>query len=187
MSGAESCFGLSAIRGLLKIHRTPAGDRCPNEIDGRLSRSRVCQEPSPRRQKPCSSRALLTRHRELESLLGADHVVDVLGRSVDVDLHPVYLAAELLAARTVVRLHGLTNVTAHFRGLVHGEEERMRAPDLPSANRLAVDEQHDSRALADAAPAVRELHAYLVLAARKRRAGRDAGVLHAEKVVEVLA
>src|SRR5262245_17651184 len=104
----------------------------------------------------------LPRHRELESLLGADHVVDVLGRSVDVDLHPVDLAAELVAARTVVRRHGLTNVTAHFRGLVHGEEERMRAPDLPFANRLAVDEQHDSRALADAAPVVRELHAYLV-------------------------
>src|SRR5262245_52078551 len=32
---------------------------------------------------------LLPHHREAKPLLGADHVVDVLGRCVDVDLHPV--------------------------------------------------------------------------------------------------
>src|SRR5262245_3408439 len=46
---------------------------------------------------------LLPHHREAKPLLGADHVVDVLGRCVDVDLHPVDGAAELVAARPVVR------------------------------------------------------------------------------------
>src|SRR5262245_52995477 len=85
----------------------------------------------------------LPRHRELESLLGADHVVDVLGRSVDVDLHPVDLAAELVAARTVVRRHRFAQIASHFCRFVQRKDEHVRAFSPSLSDLLAIDVERD--------------------------------------------
>src|SRR5215510_3816878 len=90
----------------------------------------------------------LPRHRELESLLGADHVVDVLGRGIDIDLHPVDLAVELVTARTVVRRNRLAQVASDFRGFVQREDEEVRALNSSLADLLAIDVERDRGAFA---------------------------------------
>src|SRR5258705_6481925 len=64
-------------------------------------------------------RVLLPRHRELESFLGAKHVIDILGCGIDVDLHPLHVAVELVVARAVVGRDRLTLVASNLSGLVH--------------------------------------------------------------------
>jgi hypothetical protein len=58
--------------------------------------------PSPTERCLAISVGLLVRHRKAEPLLCADHVIDILGRVVDIDLHPLDLAVEVVAARPVV-------------------------------------------------------------------------------------
>src|SRR4029434_5072712 len=53
----------------------------------------------------CMSLWLLPRHGDLEALLRGDEVVGVRGVVAEVDLDPVHLAGELVAARPVVLRH----------------------------------------------------------------------------------
>lgn len=62
--------------------------------------------------------------RELESLLGADHVADVPCGRIDVDPYPRDLADELVAAWGVVFRDGLADLAADFHGLVPSREEQ---------------------------------------------------------------
>src|SRR4030095_3009450 len=82
-----------------------------------------------RRSPSCPTRDscdLLPRHRQLESLLGADQVVSVLGRRINIDLPPVDIPAERIPAQAVVRRHRLADVAANLQRLVHREEQGMR-------------------------------------------------------------
>src|SRR5262245_617703 len=75
------------------------------------------------------SMRLLPRHRELEALLGADQVVDVLSRGVNVDLHPFDLAVELVPTRAIVFRDRLSHIAPDLQSLIQREDEEMRAFD----------------------------------------------------------
>src|SRR3989440_2239556 len=113
-------------------------------------------------------------------------MVDVLGRGVYIDLHPVDLAVEFIPGRPVVGGDWLARVTAHLRGLVHRKQERMGTRDATLANLCAVYVERDGATLAPASAVVRELHTRLMLSRRQRRSRLDLEVLEAEKVVVVL-
>src|SRR5882762_8281199 len=56
---------------------------------------------------------LLPHHHQLEPLLRADQVVDVLRRRVNVDLHPVDLAGEGIPARAIILRDRLAHIAAN--------------------------------------------------------------------------
>ena len=49
---------------------------------------------------------LLPGHRDLEALLRRDQVVEILGVLININLHPIHCAAELVVFLTVVRRDG---------------------------------------------------------------------------------
>ena len=97
---------------------------------------------------------------------GDDQVVVVV--LLQVDLDPVHLAAELVAARAVVRRHRRAVLLADVAGLVAREGHRHGLLDAALADRLAVHEERHAAALGQAAAVVLELHPHLVLAGRDR-------------------
>src|SRR5262245_17506084 len=129
---------------------------------------------------------LLPRHRDAEALLRADQVVEVLGRLVDVDLHPVDAAGEPALPHGVVVAHGRGRVLAEVGRLVAGEDQRHGGRDRALADLLAVDVQPHGGALPEPAAGVVELHAHLVGPARHASAALDGEALQAEEVVAVL-
>jgi hypothetical protein len=97
--------------------------------------------------------SLLPRHCDHESLFCADHVVDVLGCGVDIDLYPFDFAVELVAAWAVVFRDKFAHVTPDLRRLVQPEGKEMCALDAPFSKLLAIEKQRDVRSLAETATA----------------------------------
>src|SRR4051794_1355548 len=120
----------------------------------------------PSRRRGTRGRSLFGEG-ELESFLGADEVVEVVGGGVDVDLDPVDPSGELVVPGAVVLGDGCSGVAADVEGLVHGEEELVGALDAAPPDGLAVDVEGDGAALADAAAVVGELHPRLMTAGRQ--------------------
>ena len=75
------------------------------------------------------TRTSLPRHRDHEAFFGTDFVVDVLGSSIDIDLHPVDFAVELIAIRTIIPGDGLAYIATDVQCFIHREEERMRVTE----------------------------------------------------------
>src|SRR6185436_1665438 len=119
--------------------------------------------PKVRIQK-CSD--LLPCHRQLEPLLRTNQVIDIRGRGVDIDLHPLHLTVEHVVARSVVGGNRLSVVATDLGCFVHGEQISVRALDAAFANLFTIDIESDVGTLADASTSVGEFHPYLVLSGR---------------------
>src|SRR6185436_14267573 len=105
---------------------------------------------------------LLPCHRQLESFLRTNQVIDIRRRGVDVDLHPLHLTVEHVVARPIVGGNRLSVVATDLGCLVHGEEISVGALDTAFANLFAVDEESDVGTLADASTCIGEFHPHLV-------------------------
>src|SRR6185436_20497421 len=86
---------------------------------------------------------------------------------LEIDLHPVDLAAELVAAGAVVRRNRRSGFLPDVAGLVAREDHRRGHLDTPFSVLLAVNVERDRAALGQAAAVVLELHAELMLAGRE--------------------
>src|SRR4029079_7039175 len=115
----------------------------------------------------------LPRHGDLESLLGRDEVVEVLGGFGDVDLPPLDGALEAALLRGVVVADGRGRVRTDVARLVGREDHRNRDFDAALAGPGGLGEDTDRAALAEAAAVVVELHAHLMGGGRNRGVALD--------------
>ncbi len=155
----------SRLRGSVWVRRVRVDHRC-----GRPHRWRVT--------------LLTAAPSRPESLLRRDHVIVIV--LLEVDLHPVHFAAELVAGRPVVRRHWRAGLLADVAGLVSGERHRHGPLDAALADGLAVDVERHAAALGDTAAVVLELHPHLVIPGRDRLRRLDERHVDAEEVVAVL-
>src|SRR5688572_815625 len=97
------------------------------------------RQPATQAAGPCS--ALLSRHRDLETFLRRDQVILIV--FLEVDLHPVHLAAELVAPRSIVGGDGRPALLADVAGLVRRERHRDGLLDPALADRFTVHVERD--------------------------------------------
>src|SRR5215813_4026086 len=112
---------------------------------------------------------LLSRHRDHKPLFNAKHVVDVLGGFVDIDLHPINLSVEFVAASRVVLRNWLTEIAADFHRFIERKIKSNGAFNASFTDLSSVNEKGDLCSFAQTSTVVVELHAHLMLAGRKRR------------------
>src|SRR5215813_4346771 len=107
---------------------------------------------------------LLSRHRDHKPLFNAKHVVDVLGGFVDIDLHPINLSVEFVAASRVVIRNWLTEIAADFHRFIERKIESNGAFNAPIAYFIAVNVKDNLCSLAEASTVISKFHAHLMLA-----------------------
>ena len=102
------------------------------------------------------------------------------------ELHAFDAPRELVPAGTVVLGDRRPGVDADIESVVRGEDDTRGGGDPPLTDFLTVDKERRRAALAHAAAVVREFHAHLMLARRKRATRLDVEVVDAEQIVAVL-
>src|ERR1700720_3753013 len=92
---------------------------------------------------------LLPRHRNREAFLRRDQVVAIVFLQIDLD--PVDLAAELIAAWAIVWRDRRAALLTDIAGFIAGEDHRYRHIDPTFAVLLAIHEERNGAALGQAA------------------------------------
>ena len=115
-------------------------------------------------------------HGDLEALLMIEEMVEVIGVLAHIDLHPVHLAIETVAA--VISGDAATGFETNIEGFVGRKDEWFGLIDPTLTHLIAIQIEAQATALGDAVAIVGKLHANLMTARRDRlplhNGGREA-------------
>lgn len=105
-------------------------------------------------------------HGDLESLLMIEEMVEVIGILAHIDLHPVHLAIETVAA--VISGDAATGFEANIEGFIGRKDEWFGLFDPTLTHLMTIQIQAQATALGDALAILGKFHAHLMTAWRDR-------------------